>query len=96
MSQQPEADTRIEALDLMKDLVGLLDEKWVTANRFQAITHRYSADPIPARIALMTGLKTLMRMLPVGVFADADSRNRLLRVAQEALDEIVDEEDAKA
>ena len=30
MPQPPETDIRIEALDLMKSLVGLLDEKWVT------------------------------------------------------------------
>lgn len=96
MLQQPEADPRIEALNLMKGLVGLLDEKWVTANRFLAITQRYSADPTPARIALMTGLKTLIRTLPVGVFADAESRDRLMQAAQAALDGVIDEEDAKA
>ncbi len=96
MPQAPETDIRIEALDLMKSLVGLLDEKWVTAHRFLEITRRHGIDQTQARISLITGLKTLARTLPVGVFADAESRDRLLQAAQEALDQVIDEEEAKA
>ena len=96
MHQPPETDIRIEALDLMKSLVGLLDEKWVTSHRFLEIAHRCGIEHTAARISLITGLKTLARTLPVGVFADAESRDRLLQAAQEALDRVIDEEDAKA
>ena len=96
MPQPPETDIRIAALDLMKSLVGLLDEKWVTSHRFLEIAHRYGIERTPARISLITGLKTLARTLPVGLFADAESRDRLLQAAQEALDQVIDEEDAKA
>ncbi len=96
MPPAPEADPREDALDLMKSLVGLLDERWVTASRFQEIAQRHGGEPVQARIIALTGLKTLARSLPVGVVSDADARDRRLQAAQEALDLTIDEEDEQA
>lgn len=96
MSQPPEEDTSVEAIDLMTSLVGLLDENWVTSAAFRQIASRHDAGDHQARIVLLTGLKTLTRYLPIEVFTDEDQRNRLLRAAQEALDQTIEEEDAQA
>lgn len=84
------------ALTLMKSLVELLDDKWVTAARILEIADRLEVEPLDARIVLITGLKTLARGLPTGVFADLEARNRLLKVMQEALDLAISAEDEQA
>lgn len=95
MSQPPEEDPSAEALDLMKSLVGLLDEKWVTRTALLKIASDHDLDNIQARIVLLTGLKTLARHLPMEVFSDDDARDRLLMAVQEALDQTILEEDAQ-
>ncbi len=96
MAQAPEDDTRAEALDLMKSLVSLLDEKWLSAHRFLQVADRCGIHQTQARIVLITGLKRMAQTLPAGVFPDPKARERLLDAAQEALDLCIDEEDAQA
>lgn len=95
MSQPPEEDTSAEAIDLMTQLVGLLDENWVTSAAFISIASRHDGGNSQARVVLLTGLKTLTRHLPIEVFTDDEQRNRLLKAAQEALDQTIQEEDAQ-
>ncbi len=96
MSQPPEDDPSAEALDLMKDLMGLLAEKWVTSAGFVQIASRHDHGNTQARIVLLTGLKTLARHLPLEVFSDDDARDRLLMAVQEALDQTIQVEDSQA
>lgn len=95
MTQAPDDETSEEALDLMKTLVSLIDEKWLTAHRFLQVADRCGIHQIQARIALIAGLKRMAQTLPVGVFPDPKARERLLDAAQEALDLSIDEEDAQ-
>ena len=46
-----------------------------------------------AQIHFLTGLKVLMRDMPVKVFVDADQRQTIFQAAQDALDAAIDRED---
>lgn len=86
-------DIRTEAVELMQSLVGLMDEKWLTARRITEIADRHQTHPLEARIELLTGIKTLYRAVPVQIFPDLEAREQLLAAIQEALDAAIDAED---
>jgi len=95
----PPSDQAIDtqAFWLMQDLVALTGEKWVSASQFSAMADRWGVKNLQARISFLTEIKTLLRGMPVKVFADADARQSLLNAAQEALDrEIAIEEGGPA
>jgi type III secretion protein W len=83
----------IEAVNLMQYLLDLLDQKWLTSTRILQLADRHQIDDHQARIILLTGLKTLGRAIPLRVFPDLESRERLLDAMQEALDAAIDAED---
>ena len=78
---------------LMQDLVGISAEKWVSGNRFTALAEKFGATGVEAQIHFLTGIKLLMRDLPVKVFVDADQRQTIFQAAQDALDAAIDRED---
>lgn len=86
----------VDALGLLKKIVGLLDEKWLTAARFHEIADDYHVQQTQVRIAFLTGLKALTQGIPIGVFSDLEARDRVLQAAQQALDQAIDAEDAQA
>ena len=76
----------VPAAPLMKELVAVTGEKWVSANRFSSLAERFGVRDVTARIAFQTAVRGLLRELPVKVFADGDTRQSVLNAAQEALD----------
>lgn len=84
------------AISLMKEMVGVTGEKWVSASRFTALADRFGVTQVGGRIALMAGCMQILRQLPVKVFADTDVRQSVLGAAQEALDGTIDQEEESA
>lgn len=84
----------IDAPRLMRDLVGVSGEKWVAQTRFASLAQQHRVTALPARIAFLSGVKTMLHELPVQVYPDADARQSVLNAVQEALDAAIDEEDA--
>ncbi|WP_323018730.1 type III secretion system gatekeeper subunit SctW [Castellaniella sp.] len=78
---------------LMRDLVSLTSEKWLSESRFTSLTQQHGVTTPEGRIMLLTGIKSLLRDLPVPVFPDSDTRQGILSAAQDALDLAIDEED---
>ena len=83
-----------KALELMKELVMLTGEKWVSASRFTGMADRWGIDDPTVRVTFIAGVREILRTIPVQVFADADVRQSILNAAQEALDAAIDEEEA--
>jgi len=83
----------IDAPRLMRDLVGISGEKWVAPTRFATLAQQHQVTSLAGRIAFLSGVKAMMRDLPVQVFPDADTRQSVLNAVQEALDVAIDEED---
>lgn len=93
MQQVDTAQVQERAFDLMKELVTITGEKWVGASRFAALADRRGLKEPAPRIIFLTGVKELMRTLPVLVFEDPEIRQSILNAAQEALDAAIDLED---
>ncbi len=83
-----------KAFELMKELVTLTGEKWVSASRFTGLADRWGLQDPSLRVAFLAGVKDIMREMPVPVFEDGDVRQSILNAAQEALDMAIDEEEA--
>lgn len=86
--------TGLKPVDLMKELVSVTGEKWVSAQRFSSLAEKFGATEVPAQIAFQRGVKGMLGELPVQVFSDIDARAAVLSAAQAALDEAVDREEA--
>lgn len=86
-----------EPVQLMKELVAISGEKWVSASRFTGLADRLGvsdgANGVGASIGFQTAVKVMVRDLPVKVFADADVRQTILNAVQEALDQAIDQEE---
>jgi len=78
---------------LMQDLVGISAEKWVSGARFTSLAEKFGATGVEAQIHFLTGLKVLMRDMPVKVFVDGDQRQTIFQAVQDALDAAIDKED---
>lgn len=82
-----------EPVALMKELVAISGEKWVSASRFTGLADKLGVTDVGARIRFQTAVKAMVRELPVKVFADADVRQNILNAVQEALDQAIDQEE---
>lgn len=86
-----------EPVQLMKELVAVSGEKWVSASRFTGLADRLGVsggtNGVGASIAFQTAVKALVRDLPTKVFPDADVRQSTLNAVQEALDQAIDQEE---
>ena len=84
---------KFEPVELMKDLVAITGEKWVSEVRFTRWADRLEVTNVQKRIAFLTKLKALMVLMPPNVFPDADARYAVLQAAQEAMDKAIELED---
>lgn len=83
----------LDAEGLVKQLVKLTGERWVSASRFEQLADDLGVHDDTARIGLFTGIKALMRDLPPRVFADAESRQNSFEALQTALDTVIAREE---
>ena len=88
-------DTEARAWALMRQVVSLCSESWITRDRFLQLAAEWAADPLAERIRFLTELKRVFRDLPVQIFPDPDARQALLTALQDGLDELVSQEEAQ-
>lgn len=81
------------ALALMKEMIAVTEEKWVSASRFAALPIRFGIESVTAEITLLSAALKILRNLPVKVFPDMDIRQSILVAAQEAVDCAIDKEE---
>jgi len=84
---------KIDGERLMRDLVSVTGEKWIGESRFSGMARQHGVTSLEGRIAFLTGVKAMLRELPLQVFPDSDTRQSILNAVQEALDIAIDEED---
>lgn len=84
-----------KAFELMKELIMLTGEKWVSASRFTGMADRWGLQDPTLRVTFLGGVKDLIREMPIQLFEDADVRQSILNAAQEALDAAIDEEESQ-
>ena len=79
---------------LTSDLVSLAGERWVDADHFKRLADRYRAmDPMAAAVDFLTGVRNLVKDIPVKVFATPEARQTLIDSAQNAVDHAIDREE---
>ena len=82
------------ATQLTTDLVGLAGERWVDADHFKRLADRYRAmDPLEATVDFLTGVRNLVKEMPVKVFPTPENRQSLIDAAQDAVDYAIDREE---
>jgi type III secretion protein W len=88
-------DVDARAWELMRQVVSLCSESWITRDRFLQMAAQWTPDSLPERIRFLTELKRVFRELPVQIFPDLDARQALLTALQDGLDELVSQEEAQ-
>lgn len=91
--EQRHGHSGLDAERLVRELVALTAERWVTGSRFESLAEQLGVPDGAARIGLLTGLKSLLRELPPRVFSDADARQTVLDALQGALDAAIAREE---
>lgn len=78
---------------LMQELVMLTAERWVAPLRLRQMAEKFALKLLLERIAFHAGTRSLLRKMPVQVFADLEAREGVLDSAQALLDELIAEEE---
>ncbi len=91
-----EADVDVLAFDLLKELVAITTDRWINPARVSALAQTWVPENLGAQVRFLTQLKDLVRLLPVQVFPDLDSRQAALVAVQQALDQLIDQEESQA
>lgn len=74
-------------------MVDISAEKWLASSRFTNLAAQCGAKAVEPQIHFLTTLKLLMREMPVQVFIDAEQRQTVFGVLQDALDMAIDQEE---
>lgn len=83
-----ERDFSVPTIDpdvLMKRVIGLTGERWITSDRIASLGRDMGVHEIEASIGFLSRLRGILREMPLKVFNDQETRDRLLNAAQEAL-----------
>ncbi|WP_142848247.1 type III secretion system gatekeeper subunit SctW [Telmatospirillum sp. J64-1] len=83
----------LRAEDMMSKLVGLTGERWITSDRVSAVARDMGVYGVEERIAFLKGTRDILRDMPLKIFAEPETRDKLLGAAQEALDLAIEEEE---
>lgn len=83
----------LSAVTLMRSLVDISAEKWISAQRFTSLSESCGARETEAQIHFLTAVKGLLREMPVQVFVDSDQRQTVLSALQDALDAAIEREE---
>ena len=83
---------------LIHEALRLLGQRWVSSGDIEGIPGKMGvekADLLSVRIFIVNQLLELYRKVPDMYFNDNDHRNNLLEAVQEALDDLIEEEEAQ-
>lgn len=96
MAKDAEGDPDLRAFELFKALVAITAERWVTGAKFSGLAHSWLPEDISAQVRFLIQIKAILRSMPVQAFADLDARQSALNALQEALDQLIEQEEQQA
>lgn len=88
---QLEIDEQQLLLALLKTVAG----SWVAPTQFERLGRELGIPDGPAMIYFLTGLKHLLRELPLKVYTDDSSRSAIVDAVQKALDTLIAREESE-
>lgn len=77
---------------LMKQMLRLLDQQWVTEGDFDKLLEAMSISRLEARIFTMTKVVGLVRMIPEEIFPNIETKQNMMSSASDLLDSLVEQE----
>jgi type III secretion protein W len=79
---------------LTTDLLMIAGDRWVDGSRFETLGRKLvTAEDLGAQVSLQTGLRAVLRQLPVQVYASMEARQSVIDASQSALDTAIDREE---
>ena len=81
------------AAALMKELVAISAENWISPSRFTGLSEKFGAGEVAPQIAFVKGTKDLLHEMPPQVFNDGEQRFSVFNAVQQALDAAIDREE---
>jgi type III secretion protein W len=78
--------------DLLNKILALKEEKWLTETQVLKLIEDAGIGDLEAKIYFLRGLKELLRLMPLKLFADDESRMNLVAKMQQALDTLIEQE----
>jgi type III secretion protein W len=86
--------TKFMPVDLMKELITITSERWVSASRFNSLGENFGiSENTQALIYFLTSNKTMLCKLPPIIFQSDEFRQGVIDAVQKSLDEAIDKED---
>ena len=80
----------MKRMELMKQMLKLLDQQWVTEADFGKMLDAIEVSELEAQIFAMTKIVDLVRMVPEEIFSNIESKQNMQQAAQEYLDSLVE------
>lgn len=82
---------------LASDMVALSGERWMDSSRVLKLGEKHgSSHSLSAAVDLLSGMRNVLRELPVWAFQSSEARDSLLDAAQDAIDAAIDKEEGYA
>ncbi len=88
-----DTEVQLTPLLLMKQLIGLRNENFVSSSDIDKIAQQGKPETIEREVLLLQEILNAVRKFPVLVFDSVDNRMKVMGAAQEAVDEAIRKED---
>ena len=77
---------------LLRQLLNLVDQQWVTGADFERLPELMGVTELAPKIFVLTEVGVLLRLIPEEMFANAESKQNMINAAQECLDGFIEDE----
>jgi type III secretion protein W len=79
--------------DMLDGILALKDEKWLTETHVLKLVEKVGTSDLEARIYFLRNMRELVRLMPLKLFSDEESRFNLVGKMQQALDTLIEQEE---
>ncbi len=89
------ADSEIKQGVLIKEILQLLSQRWISASDVESIPEKMgvSDDDLGIKIFVLNQVLEAYRKIPDQYFKEAEHRENILEASQEALDDLIEQEE---
>lgn len=85
-------ESNVEERALMKRMLTLLDQQWVTEADFDKVPDELNVSELEAQIFTMTKIVGLVRMIPEEIFANIETKQNMMSSVEGSLDSLIEQE----
>lgn len=89
-------DSKLDDQKLLLSLLRTISGSWIAPSQFERLASELGVPDGSPTIYFLTGIKHILRELPIKVFTDEAARLSVLDALQTALDNAIEREEAEA